>query len=220
MQTESDTETDDYNLLAQSFTLFIEPQVFRLRDIITHGNGCCDGISPNFPLKATIKYYYYYQIKSRDFLCHDSAAFGTTVSSCEFDLGISPKITNFGVPLGIVLYKPTTAISFIIYALYFTKQYNINISAAWTISSVIVVTILAIALPPIPGGALACYTILFMQLGIPAEALEIVMILDIFSDFTSTGFDTALRQCELVLSADRIHMLNKSKLQKKQTRKS
>ncbi|MCQ2454801.1 MAG: hypothetical protein MJ090_01460 [Clostridia bacterium] len=34
----------------------------------------------------------------------------------------------------------------------------------------------------------------------------------IFADFTSTGFDTALRQCELVLSSDRINMLNKVKL--------
>ena len=144
-----------------------------------------------------------------------SAAFGTTVSSCEYDLGISSKITNFGVPLGMVLYKPTTAVSFIVSSLFFSAQYNVDISITWIITAVIVVTILAIALPPIPGGALACYTILFMQLGIPTEALGVVMILDIFADFTSTGFDTALRQCELVLTADNISMLDKAKLRKK-----
>lgn len=74
---------------------------------------------------------------------------------------------------------------------------------------------LSTTFPPIPGGSLACYTILFAQLGIPAEALSLVIILDIITDFTSTGFNVVLRQCELVVSADKIGMLDKARLQAK-----
>lgn len=147
-----------------------------------------------------------------------AASFGIAVSTCESELGVNSKVTNFGLPLGIVLFKPIAAVSFLTYALYFTKQYQMSISFIWVISFIIVITILAIALPPLPGGAFACYAILFNQLGLPAEALGIVMILDAFSDFTTTGFDTVLRQCELVLSSDKVNMLNKAKLRKQSAR--
>lgn len=145
-----------------------------------------------------------------------SAAFGTTVSCCEYGLGVRSKVTNFGVPLSIVLYKPATAVALVSYALYFTKEYNIGVSPFWIVSMVVVITILAIALTPIPGGATACYTILFLQLGIPMHALGIVLVLDIVADFTSTGMNTMLREMELVLLADRVNMLNKAKLRRKE----
>lgn len=141
-----------------------------------------------------------------------SAAFGTVMSSCEHDLGVSPKLTNFGLPLSMVLFKPSTSIGFIVVGLSFAKMYNVDVSIAWIIITMIVVTTISIALPPIPGGALACYSILFTQLGIPQEALGITMILDIFIDFISTGIDTLLRQCELVLVSGSIDLLDRSVL--------
>ena len=143
-----------------------------------------------------------------------SAAFGTIAASCEYDLGVKSKITNFGLPLSIVLFKPVTAVSFVSYALFFAKQYDIGISVVWVISAMIVISILTVALPPIPGGAIACYTILFMQLGIPAEALGIVIVLDIIADFINTGLNTIMRQCAIVLVAEQVNFLDKSTLQK------
>ncbi len=144
-----------------------------------------------------------------------SAAFGANVSCCEHSLGIDSKMTNFGTPLGIVLFKPATSVSFAISTLYFSQIYHIEISLVWLLTAILVITIVSIALPPVPGGALACYTIVFTQLGIPQEALAVTMLLDVFFDFISTGCDTFFRQCELLLQADRIGMLDKSILRKK-----
>lgn len=146
-----------------------------------------------------------------------SAAFGSMTSACDRDLGVSPKISNFGIPLGMVLFKPATAVCFTSYVLFFTKQYGLDISVSWIFFALFVVTVLTVALPPIPGGALACYTILFLQLGIPADALGAVMVLDVFADFTSTGFDTVFRQCELVLTADKVSLLDKEMLRGKRS---
>lgn len=115
----------------------------------------------------------------------------------------------------MVLYKPMSAVNFMVFAVFFTKQYALDVSVLWLISTVLVVTILAIAFPPIPGGAFTCFAILFTQLGIPAEALGIVMVMNVFVDFICTGLDTVLRQCELVLAVDKVKMLDRSVLQRK-----
>ena len=43
------------------------------------------------------------------------------------------------------------------------------------------------------------------------------MVLDVFADFTSTGFDTVFRQCELVLTADKVSLLDKEMLRGKRS---
>lgn len=143
-----------------------------------------------------------------------SAAFGSNLNCCKKQLGINSKVANFGVPLSIVLFKPVTAVGFTACALYFAYQYNVQLSLVWIVTAIIVITVITVALPPIPGGALACYTVLFMQLGIPAEAVALVMVLDVFIDFVSTGSDSTFIQCELLFEADHAGMLNKEILQK------
>lgn len=144
-----------------------------------------------------------------------SAAFGTNIHCCEKELGISNRLTNFGIPLGIVLYAPATAINFMVCALYMAESYQVEISAAWIIMAVLIVTILTIASPPVPGGALTCYTIIFSQLGIPAEALEIILVLDILFDFLATGFNITYLQCEILLQANKMQLLDDTVLRKR-----
>lgn len=143
-----------------------------------------------------------------------SASFGSNIYCCERELGIDPKVSNFGIPLSIVLYKPITSISFVACALYFANYYHVAVSAVWVATALLVITVVTVALPPIPGGAIACYTIVFLQLGIPVEALGVVLVLDVVVDFICTGFDLIMRQCELVLEADKVQMLNRDILQK------
>lgn len=137
-----------------------------------------------------------------------AAAFGTVLSCCENELGIDKKVSSFGVPLGNVLYKPSAAFSFVVCVLYFAEAYSVDISISWLIIAVVIITIISVALPPIPGGALACYTIIFSQLGIPNEAISVMLILDIIFDFINTGFDIPYLQCELVRLSQKLDMLD------------
>lgn len=144
-----------------------------------------------------------------------SAAFGTMANSCDKELGINKKVSGFGIPLGIVLYKPASAFSIVACTLYFAEMYNIDISISWIVIAAVAIAIITIAIPPIPGGALACYTIVFAQLGIPTSALTVMLILDSVFDFICTGFDISFRQCELVNLSRKIGMLNTDLLRKK-----
>ncbi|MDO4962234.1 MAG: cation:dicarboxylase symporter family transporter [Eubacteriales bacterium] len=141
-----------------------------------------------------------------------SAAFGTNVYDCEESFGISRKLVQFGVPLGTIIYKPAGAVRFMVLGVMLALQYDVSISIAWMATAVVVTAILAMAAPPIPGGALTCFSVLFMQLGIPEEALVLAMTMNVFLDFLITAGNLGALQLSLVRNADGLNMLNRDTL--------
>lgn len=142
------------------------------------------------------------------------ASFGTCANSCEKKLGIRNNITSFGVPLGIVMFPPGTALSFIVICIYTAEMYGVECSLTWFVLAIFTSVVLAIASPPIPGGTLTCYTILFTQLGLPEEAIVVALALNVLLDFVATGMNMFCLQLELLLQARRLKMVNDKILQK------
>ena len=142
-----------------------------------------------------------------------SAAFGTNMSCCEEKLGINSRIANFGLPLGIVMYMPGSAVNFLVVGMYMAESYQTEINLSWMLTAILLSGILAIATPPIPGGGLTCYTVMFLQLGIPEEALALTMTLDLIFDFMATAASQTFLQAELILQADKLELLNRNVLQ-------
>ena len=142
------------------------------------------------------------------------ASFGTCVSICERKLGVSNQITSFGVPLGIVMFPPATSLYFIIICIYAAEIYQVECSLMWFVLAVFSATVLAIAAPPIPGGTLTCYTIMFTQLGIPQEALVVALALDVLCDFVATGMNMFCLQMDLVIQSRKMGLLERSILRK------
>lgn len=148
-----------------------------------------------------------------------SAAFSTNVECCEKDLGIDKRIVDFGVPLGQILFMPGAAILFLSAAFCMAEVYSVPISPAWIVNAIIITFVLAVAAPPIPGGALTCYTILITQLGIPSEAIAITIAFNVILEFISTAFNIAALQMELVELSGSLDMLDR-KVLKSRRRKS
>lgn len=144
------------------------------------------------------------------------AAFGSCTFTCEQKLGVDKRMTSFGVPLGVVMFPPGTAMYFLIICIYMAETYAIQCSPVWFLLAVFTSTVLAIAAPPIPSGTLTCYTILFSQLGLPEEALAVALALDVLFDFMATGVNMYTLQMELLIQARRMKMPNLNILQKKE----
>ena len=109
---------------------------------------------------------------------------------------------------------PSGAIQFFIISLCTGQSFGTEITIVWIIISIITSTILAIATPPIPGGGLSCYTILFTQLGIPSAGIALVISIDLLMDAFLTACNLAFLQTELVLSAKKLNLLDEAKLRK------
>lgn len=127
-------------------------------------------------------------------------------------MGVNKRFVEFGQPVGSVVFMPSTSINFMVIAIYMASYYKIEVSLLWLLIAVLVCSFVAIATPPVPGGALAAYTIIFAQLGIPQTAVAIVISIDIIFDFIATAFDSSFLQLELIRQADSNKMLNYDKL--------
>ncbi|MBR1762015.1 MAG: cation:dicarboxylase symporter family transporter [Eubacterium sp.] len=136
------------------------------------------------------------------------AANGECSDSLYRQLGVNKRFVEFGQPVGGVIFMPSTAINFMVCAVYMASYYKIDVSILWYIIAIMLCTFVAIATPPVPGGAIAAYTVIFTQLGIPSEAVAIVVTLDIIFDLVSTSFDGAFLQLELIRQADENNMLD------------
>lgn len=141
-----------------------------------------------------------------------AAAFNSNVKTCRDEYGIDPSVTAFGVPLGIVTLKPTTSLNYLLVSVFFAEMYAVSISPSWIFLLLITCGVLALATPPIPGGGMTAYTVLFAQLGIPAEAIAIALACDMLFDFVSTGFDQFSIPIELLNSASRLGLVNRETL--------
>lgn len=143
-----------------------------------------------------------------------SAAFSTNMETCERDLGIDKRIINFGVPLGQVVFMPGAIIMFLTSGLCMGELYRVEMSPGWLVTALLISVVLAVASPPVPGGGLTCYTMLFAQLNIPAEAVSIAITLDVVLDFVVTAVNVLCLQTELVELAGGLDMLDVKTLRK------
>ncbi|HJJ48436.1 MAG TPA: cation:dicarboxylase symporter family transporter [Methanocorpusculum sp.] len=135
-----------------------------------------------------------------------AATFTTNMEACEKKFCINKKLVNFGVPLGTAFSRPGHAMSFFCVCLFMADQYNVEMTVTWILTAIIVAGLLAVAVPPVPGGGIACYSILFMELGIPVEALGIAIVLEILLDFISTALNMTAVPVDLKHVAGRMKL--------------
>ena len=140
------------------------------------------------------------------------AAYGETLSVLNRGFGVNRHLTDYALPLGLVLYMPSGSVATLIMTLYAASSYGVEISVVWLISLVALTVILLLATPPLPGIGLLAYAGIFAQLGIPSDGFLVAMIADLVFGFFTAAFNQAMLQCELVLEADRMKLLDRKKL--------
>ena len=143
------------------------------------------------------------------------AAYQTNISTCEKKLGIDKKLIDIGIPLGQVIFMPGAIVLFVAAAFGMAETYGVAITPIWMLTVFIISVILAIAAPPVPGAALTCYTILFMQLGIPTEAIAVVIALNVILEFVATAVNLFCLQTELVELSGSLQILKADVLRSK-----
>lgn len=145
-----------------------------------------------------------------------AAAFGTNTRDASQKLGIDKKLVEFGIPIGQVLFMPANVALLFAIEASMADSLGITITVPWLFIGLITNILLAFACPPVPGGALMCYTIAFTQLGIPLEVMGIVLAVDTIFDFPATAINVSSWQLTLIDVADSLNMLDKEKLHKEE----
>lgn len=143
-----------------------------------------------------------------------SATFTTNVEICEKQLGIDKKLVNFGVPLGQIIVMPAHIAIYLGISLSQAQNYGVAITPAWLMIAFVSSFILALATPPIMGGTFVVFSNLFMQLGIPAEAIGMAAMLSVLLDFIATAVNIFCLQGELIELGGKLKLLDRDALRK------
>lgn len=106
-----------------------------------------------------------------------NAAMPFNISSCQ-KLGISSKICAFSIPLGATVNMDGSCIYMVVAGLFLAKVFGVSIDSSAMFSMIFSVIMLSIGAPGIPGSGLVCLSVLLVQLGVPAEALSLIMGID------------------------------------------
>jgi len=146
-------------------------------------------------------------------LASSNAALPTSIKQCE-RMGISKRIYSFSLPLGATINMDGNCITLIISALFFARIYGIPVTANMLISLFIAILVLSMGSPGVPGGNLVCLTLLIPQIGVPAEAISLVMglypiigMMQVMANITGDAVVTAV-------IANRAGLLDKEKYNK------
>lgn len=128
-------------------------------------------------------------------LSSSSAAIPTNMKVCRDKLGIAPKLYNFSIPLGATINMDGTCIFMTSFAMFLARAYAIHITTSSIVSTVIMIMLLSMASPGVPGGPLLSIGVLLVELGIPVEAIGLIIainpIVDMFDTMNNTTGDMA-----------------------------
>ncbi len=129
-------------------------------------------------------------------LSSSNAAMPTNIQICTEKLGVSPKVCGFSIPLGATINMDGTSLHLAIAAMFLAKLYGVEVPGSAMISIIITIVMLSMGTPGVPGASLVCLGILLDQIGVPLEAIGIIMgvdsLLDMFRTASNTTGDMAV----------------------------
>ena len=124
------------------------------------------------PIKFISKYYP--AMVSAFTLSSSNAALPSSIRQCK-KLGISEKVYSFSLPLGATINMDGSCITLMISALFFARIYQLPTTSSMLLQLFIAIIVLSVGAPGVPGGNLVCLTLLIPQIGVPAEAISLVI---------------------------------------------
>ena len=140
------------------------------------------------------------------------AALSANLEVCEKRFGIDGRIVRFGVPLGQTLFKPGSLSRFVAVSFCMAEIYGVSITPNWIAIVIRSCFLMGVSSPPVSGGAVVCFAILFRQLGIPEEAIGFALTLNVRFDFILTAVNIYCLQMELIGLSGKLDMLDVERL--------
>lgn len=104
-----------------------------------------------------------------------NAAIPLNMDYCKNKMKISPKVYSFSIPLGATINMDGTCILLAVQALTLARVFGVDIPGNMLVSLGISIIALSIGAPGVPGSGVIMLSMLMNLLGIPMEAITIIM---------------------------------------------
>ena len=139
-----------------------------------------------------------------------NAAMPFNLEACG-KLGISPRISSFSIPLGATVNMDGTAIYLMTAGLFLARVFGVELSAAQMAEMTVGIVIISMGAPGIPGSGLICLSVLLNQIGVPLEALSLMIGIDSLMGMLRTVTNVTGDLADTLIVASNENMLDLKK---------
>lgn len=130
-----------------------------------------------------------------------SATLPITMECVEKNAGVSNKTASFVLPLGATVNMDGTALYECVAAMFIAQAYGIELSFTVQFTVVLVALLTSIGVAGIPAASLVAITIILSVIGLPVEALGLILAVDRILDMFRTSVNVFSDSCGAVIIA-------------------
>jgi len=128
-----------------------------------------------------------------------SATLPLTMECVEKNAGVSNRITSFVLPLGATVNMDGTALYECVAAMFIAQAYGIELGFAQQFTIVLVALLTSIGVAGIPAASLVAITIILAAIGLPVEAVGLILAVDRILDMCRTTVNVFSDSCGAVI---------------------
>ena len=118
-----------------------------------------------------------------------SATLPVTMECVEENVGVSNKISSFVLPLGATVNMNGTALYECAAALFIAQAYGLDLSIGVQFSIVVIALLTSIGVAGVPSASLVAIAIILGAIGLPVEAIGVLMVFDRILDMARTSIN-------------------------------
>ena len=130
-----------------------------------------------------------------------SATLPVTLDCVERQAGVSNRVSSFVLPLGATVNMDGTALYECVAAMFIAQAYGIELSAAQQFTVVLLALLTSIGVAGIPAASLVAIAIILAAVGLPLEAIGLILAVDRILDMCRTATNVLSDSCGAVAIA-------------------
>ncbi len=118
-----------------------------------------------------------------------SATLPVTMDKVEEEVGVSNEVSSFVLPLGATVNMNGTALYECAAAMFLAQAYGIDLTFGTQFTIVVIALMTSIGVAGVPSASLVAIAIILAAIGIPVEAIGVLMVFDRILDMARTSIN-------------------------------
>ncbi len=124
-----------------------------------------------------------------------SATLPVTIDCVENRAGVSNTVSGFTLPLGATVNMDGTALYECVAAMFIAQAYGLQLDAVTQFTIVLIALLTSIGVAGIPSASLVAITIILAAIGLPLEAVGLILVVDRVLDMCRTAVNVFSDSC-------------------------
>lgn len=128
-----------------------------------------------------------------------SATLPLTMDCAEKNAKVSERVSSFVLPLGATINMDGTALYECVAVLFIAQAYGLDLSVAQQVAIVLLALLTSVGVAGIPAASLVAITLILTYVGLPAEAIGLILAVDRVLDMCRTSVNVFSDACGAVV---------------------